>query len=121
MWRKFLFYFKKMTANFFWSISRPVHKDKCYADYGLVWCVGREVDEDTQNPGGNFVDVSLRVGIKQDTGTLMAFQPDFPHGTTELAGAHNRTCAITFSEHILKAYEKAKGAGGLTVESGSGL
>lgn len=78
------------------------------------------VDEGSQNPGGNFVDVSLRIVVKQAAGTLIAFQPEFPHGTTKLAGAHNRICAITFSEHILKAYEKAIVAGGSGIESGSG-
>ena len=114
-----LFIFRALKLLISCAIFRPVHIDKCYADYGLVWCFGREVDEDTPNPGGNFVDVSLCVAIKQATGTLMSFQPDFPHGTTKLAGAHNRTCAITFSEHIFKAYEKAMGAGGSTVESGA--
>jgi hypothetical protein len=94
-----------------------VHKDKCYAEYGLVWCIGRVVDGGS---GGNFADVSLRVAVEQAAGTLMAFQPEFPHGTTELDGAHSRTCAITFSAHILKAYEKAMAAGGLKIESGSG-
>ena len=99
-----------------------MHKDRCYAEYGLSWCVGRIVDEGSHNPGGNFADISLRVAVKQATGTLMAFQPEFPHATTELAGAHNRICAITFSEHTLKAYEKAKkSARGLIVDSGPGL
>ena len=78
------------------------------------------VDEGSQNSGGNFVDVSLRIVVKQAAGTLIAFQLEFPHGTTKLAGAHNRICAITFSEHILKAYEKAIVAGGSGIESGSG-
>lgn len=120
----YVFYYKKSSLELLIScaISRPVHIDKCYAQYGLGWCIGREVDDGTQSPGGNFIDVSLRVAIKQDTGTLMAFQPQYPHGTTQLAGAHNRTCAITFSEHIFKAYEKARVAEGLTtIESGSGL
>jgi hypothetical protein len=66
--------------------------------------------------------LSMSPSVLPFTGTLMAFQPQYPHGTTQLAGAHNRTCAITFSEHIFKAYEKARVAEGLTtIESGSGL
>ena len=52
----------------------------------------------------------------QATGTLIAFQPEYPHGTTRLCGAHNHTCAITFSIHILDAYKIA--VGGAKVESG---
>lgn len=71
-----------------------------------------------KNPCGN---VSLCVAIKQATGTLMSFQLDFPHGTRKLAGAHNCTCVIAFSEHIFKTYKKGMGAGGSTIESGPGL
>jgi hypothetical protein len=67
---------------------------------------------------GNFVDLTLKIVVKQAAGTLMAFQPKFPHGTTRLCGAHNRVVAITFSSHILKSYEIAmKGA---RVEGGAG-
>ena len=76
------------------------------------------MDEDTQNPCGN---VSLCVAIKQATGTLMSFQLDFPYGTRKLAGAHNCTCVIAFSEHIFKTYKKGMGAGGSTIKSGPGL
>jgi hypothetical protein len=100
--------------------SSTVHKDKCFARCGLGWCVGWVVDRGCQNPGGNFVDVSLRVVVEQAAGTLMAFEPEYPHGTTQLNGAHNCMCAITFSLHILEAYEKAVAAKGVTVESGSG-
>jgi hypothetical protein len=73
-----------------------------------------------QSGGGNFVDITLRVVVEQATGTLMAFCPKFRHGTTRLCGAHNRIVAITFSSHILKAYETAMRAGGCKLVSGAG-
>lgn len=123
---------------------RWAHIDKCWAGgphnsgYGLSYCVDRIVDEippashsqTTRSSsgenraawpaggGGNFVDITLRVVVRQATGTLMAFQPEYPHGTTRLCGAHNRTCAITFSTHILDAYKIA--VAGAKVESGLG-
>jgi hypothetical protein len=48
----------------------------------------------------------------------MAFQPGYPHGTTRLCGAHNWVCTITFSSHILEAYQIA--TAGAKVEPGSG-
>jgi hypothetical protein len=68
--------------------------------------------------GGNFVDLTLRVVVKQATGTLMAFQPKFPHGTTRLCGAQNRMCTIAFSQHIYEAYKIA--AQGAKVIAGAG-
>ena len=56
---------------------------------------------------GNFVELTLRIVVKAATGTLMAFQPEYPHGTTCICGAHNQVCAITFSSHILEAYKVA--------------
>ena len=71
--------------------------------------------------GGNFVDLSLKVVVEMDKGTLTAFRPQFRHGTTRLCGAHSRGCAITFSSHILEAYKIAMRAGGIKVESGTGV
>ena len=56
--------------------------------------------------------------VQQATGTLMAFQPEHPHGTTCLFGAHNRMCTITFSSHIAEAFKIAME--GTKVESGAG-
>jgi len=69
--------------------------------------------------GGNFVDITLGVIVKQAQATLMLFQPEFAHGTTRLCGAHNRLCmAVTFSNHILDAYRAA--AAETRVVSGAG-
>jgi hypothetical protein len=118
--------------------------DKCWAGepsnkgYGLSYCIGHTVDgmqagshsRITSNDsgenraawpaggGGNFVDITLRIVVCQATGTLIAFQPEYPHGTTCLCGAHNRTCAVTFLAHILDAYRIT--VRGVKVESGPG-
>ena len=119
--------------------SSKSHKDACYAGYGISFYVDRVVDSGNgsdkvyetrrhkekeekalwpEDGGGNFVDLTLHIVVKQATGTLMAFKPEFPHGTTRLCGAHNRICAITFSSHILHAYHVA--ASGDTVQQGNG-
>jgi len=64
------------------------------------------------------VDITLKVVVKQAKGTLILFQPEYPHGTTRLCGAQNRLCAITFSTHILEAYQVA--VQGMKVEAGDG-
>jgi hypothetical protein len=60
----------------------------------------------------------LRVVVKQAAGTFLLFQPGYPHGTTRLCGAQNRLCAITFSAHILEAYQIA--VDGTKIEAGDG-
>ncbi|KAJ7754851.1 hypothetical protein B0H16DRAFT_1542098 [Mycena metata] len=74
-----------------------------------------KVDPATEHParwpiggGGNFVEMFLRVVVKQATGTLLAFDPSFQHGTTRLCGGHNRTITIAFSARIKDAFEDAK-------------
>ncbi|KAJ7715587.1 hypothetical protein B0H16DRAFT_1615630 [Mycena metata] len=74
-----------------------------------------KVDPATEHParwpiggGGNFVEMSLMVVVKQATGTLLAFDPSFRHGTTRLCGGHNHTITIAFSAHIKDAFEYAK-------------
>lgn len=86
----------------------PARMDPATEDPSL-WPVGG---------GGNFVDMTLKVVVKQATGTLFTFDPTFPHGTTRLCGAHNRTITIAFSAHIQEAFERAKM--GFYNESGAG-
>lgn len=64
------------------------------------------------------MDVTLCVVVQQAEGTLMSFQPEFPHGTTRLCGGHNRMVTVTSSRHIAEAFKKAQL--GNTVESGAG-
>ena len=58
------------------------------------------------------------VVVKQAAGTLLLFQPEYPHGTTRLCGAQNRLCTISFSTHIFEAYQIA--VGGTKLETGDG-
>lgn len=127
----FMLQFSDLFSHFRWA-----HTDKCWVGYGLSYCVGRVVDgkqgascshinSSGENRaawpvegGGNFVDITLGVVVQQATGTLMAFQPEYPHGTTRLCGAHNRMCTITFSGHITEAFKIA--VEGIKVESGAG-
>lgn len=101
------------------------HQDRCFTDYAIAWCVDQIVDScsDTMayplrnreenkaawpvGGGGNFVDTTLRVVVKQAKATLMLFKPEFTHGTTRLCGAHNHLCTVTFSRHIWDAYKIA--------------
>ncbi|KAG8923024.1 hypothetical protein FRC02_011447 [Tulasnella sp. 418] len=96
------------------------HVDKAYAKYSFAWCVKRELDPTKKRKasaknvqmlrggGGNFVDLTLRVLVKQAAGTLIAFKSELPHGTTTLAGAHNRHMSIAFSQHVATAFAKAQ-------------
>ena len=120
------------------SCFRWAHTDKCWAHYGLTYCVERVVDGEQvatnthicrpgenssriarpAGGGGNFVDITLGVVVQQATGTLIAFQPEYLHGTTRLCGAHNHMCTITFSSHIAEAFKIA--VEGAKVEPGAG-
>ena len=69
--------------------------------------------------GGNFVEMSLKVLVKQSPGTLFAFDPTFPHGITWPCNAHNHTITIAYLERLLTAFEKAKQ--GHLIKSGKSL
>jgi hypothetical protein len=62
--------------------------------------------------------MTLKVVVKQDAGTMFAFDPTFRHGTTHLCGGHNHTITIAFSERILDAFRKAQE--GVSGEAGEG-
>ncbi|EMD30816.1 hypothetical protein CERSUDRAFT_145806 [Gelatoporia subvermispora B] len=87
------------------------HTDPAYCPFALSLCVGRNVcpSEPTLLPdgGANFVDASLHVIVKQDVATLMAFKPDFLHGTTLAHGAINYSITIAFSQRLSDAWEQA--------------
>jgi hypothetical protein len=68
--------------------------------------------------GDNFVDLTLRVVVKQAQGTMMAFKPTEVHGMTWLYGAHNRGLSLAFSSRILDAFQKAQE--GIQIESSAG-
>jgi len=68
-----------------------------------------------QPNGGNFYAAGVQVLVMQSPGTLCAFRPGEPHGTTVSDGVKLQGLSITFSEHIKKAYERAV-EGGLVIE-----
>lgn len=92
----------------------PVHTDAAYAEWAFTYFVGRTTGLETSSPksnllpggGLNFVDVSLRVVVKNSCGTLMAHRPNYPHGTTYGYGTSNLSLSITFSERLAKAWKK---------------
>lgn len=69
-------------------------------------------------PGGSFIEVELKVIVRQAQGTLISFKPDHQHATSRLFNAHNRLCSINFSSHILEAFNVAKD--NAHVEAGTG-
>lgn len=64
----------------------------------------RKISHDAPVGGGaNFVDVDLRVVVKQARGTLMIFKPDHRHGTTIPCGAVNHAVTAAFSQRVVDA------------------
>jgi len=94
-------------------VCRPIHVDKRYARYALAWQTRHYVPEDmdARSAGGNFTDISLRTTVISATDTLIIFRPEYKHGTTRSKPLVDRGgVAITFSAHILEAFQKAKAA-----------
>ncbi|KAJ7737977.1 hypothetical protein B0H16DRAFT_1571330 [Mycena metata] len=105
------------TSNTLFMLSRPstlfmLSRPSTWSQSGPIT---PKVDPATEHParwpiggGGNFVQMSLKVVVKQATGTLLSFDPSFQHGTTRLCGGHNCTITIAFSARIKDAFEYAK-------------
>jgi hypothetical protein len=83
---------------------RKTHTDPASCKYTAALCVHRTVNtNEAQNlPGGgaNFVDVGLKVLVKQETGTLISFDSNYLHGTTQSVGAVNWSYALTFTKRL---------------------
>jgi len=56
------------------------------------------------NGGANFVDLGLKTIVKNCPGTLIAFQPEFLHGTTENQGVKNYILALPSTRRVHEAY-----------------
>ena len=121
-----------------------VHTDPAYAKYAFAWCVNRYIDpkpwaphENSQytcvasklpslastsqpKPGGSFVEVELKVIVRQAQGTLVSFKPDHQHATNRLFNAHNRLCSINFLSRILEAFKIAKEDAHVAAGAGAG-
>jgi hypothetical protein len=50
--------------------------------------------------GASFVDLTLKVVVRQAPGTMMATRPNYMHATTKGYGMENSGVTITFSERI---------------------
>jgi hypothetical protein len=52
------------------------------------------------------VDLTLRVVIRPAKGTLSAWKPGCPHGTTMRFGVYDHGIAIVFSQRVVDEYQK---------------
>ena len=73
-------------------LHSPIHTDELYAPFGFSWGTLHETDDTCdvsggRSPGGNFVDVSLRVVVKGAPDTLMV-GPCFRCGGYAVARTH---------------------------------
>ena len=86
------------------------HTDPAYCRYAFSLCTSQTISgtQIQSFPGSSFVDVGLKVVVRQATGTMMAFQPEQLHGTTIANGAVNTGMAITFSRRVSDAWNDAK-------------
>lgn len=86
--------------------------------------VKREVADSCTMPdgGASFVDVNLKVIVRQATGTGIAFQPDHMHGTTEAHGATSWSISHVFSQRVVDMIRDASDADlrGIFPEQGAG-
>lgn len=71
-----------------------------------------------QDGGANFVDLTLKVIVKQAPGTMMAMRPKYMHATTKGYGVENSGVTITFSDRIKEPWLAAiQSEAGFSVES----
>ena len=57
--------------------------------------------------GSSFIDISLKVAVQQDAGTVLTFKPDHLHGTSLSHGASNAIIVITFSRRVSDGWAEA--------------
>ena len=106
------------------TFTRWTHTDKAYCKYAFSFCVGRELPEQPPQQnlpcGSSFVDIGLKVAVRQDRGTVTAFRPEYLHGTTLAYGAINSIIAITFSKRVGDAWKEAR-HGSISVDAQAGV
>ena len=111
MKRMLLFYLLHEKQHYLYIYRyRWTHTDQAYCKYAFVLCAERQ-NSDIQFhplPGSSFVDIGLKVVIRQATGTMMAFQPEHLHGTTFSHGAVNTSMIISFSRRVGDAWKEAQ-------------
>lgn len=61
--------------------------------------------------GSSYVDVGLRTVVRPAPGTMIAAQPQYPHGTTHHMGSINYGFVIPFTKRLADGYRNmlAKG------------
>lgn len=57
------------------------------------------------------MDLSLKTVVKNVPGTLIAFQPEEPHGTTETRGVINHILSLNSTSRVSEAYEELARSG----------
>ncbi|KIM50385.1 hypothetical protein SCLCIDRAFT_34337 [Scleroderma citrinum Foug A] len=110
-------------------VASPVHQDNLYAPYALNWVTKHRVFDlkaanidhsNTHSPGGNYVDLSLRVVVHCAPDTAMCLCPKYKHGITlARPGVWRQGTAINFSTHIKSAYDVAVASGGIQLTCGA--
>jgi hypothetical protein len=90
-----------------------VHTNATFCPWAISYTVSRELVRHQTlrgrkkipfSVGGNYVDVDLGIIVRSAPGTLMAFKPQYRHGTTLSYGAMNMGYAVTFSRRVIDAY-----------------
>lgn len=90
------------------------HTDLSSLKWAFAWIVGRFEPSPAalpQNKGANFVDLGLQTVVENSPGTLIAFQPEYLHGTTETRGIENYILALPFIRRVYDAYTELEAMG----------
>jgi hypothetical protein len=85
------------------------HTDQAYCTYAFALCSDRQVLDPSIQPfsGSSFVDVGLKVIVRQAIGTMMVFKPENLHATTLAHGAVNCFLLVSFSRRVYDAWKEA--------------
>ncbi|KAJ7573170.1 hypothetical protein C8J56DRAFT_1173958 [Mycena floridula] len=90
------------------------HIDPAFLTWALTMTTSRRVPIFRQmrpDIGGNFTDLTLKIVVSSAAATMMAFKPEFLHGTSECEGAVNTGLSMTTTERVRKGYEAFINAG----------
>jgi hypothetical protein len=89
--------------NFFLAIHTQIHAISNGHLHGQLGVLSH-LHQLPVNGGANFVDLGLKTVVKNCPGTLIAFQPEFLHGTTENCGVDNYILALPSTRRVHDAY-----------------